>query len=139
MTIPVRVVPLPPATLPAALARRLMNSRRRQIGGLLTLEDAVDVAGRSPVWIARVWPVGHQPTARHEEPERVHRGQAVLGRQSNDQFAPAVVMASGGTTKPPFLSPASAAQARSISSASRTGAATGLTGNADATVSSKRQ
>jgi len=43
VTIPVRVVPLPPATLPAALARRLMNSRRRK-------QEAIGRLPKVPVW-----------------------------------------------------------------------------------------
>jgi hypothetical protein len=51
----------------------------------------------------------------------------------------AVVIASGGTSKPLFFSPVSAEKVRSISSASRTGAATGFTLNVGASVSSERQ
>ena len=35
----------------------------RQVGRLLALEDAVDVAGRAPVLVERIGPVGDQATA----------------------------------------------------------------------------
>ena len=36
------------------LGRRL----HRQIGGLLAFEDAIDVAGRAPVWLDRIRAIG---------------------------------------------------------------------------------
>ena len=44
----------------------LVGALHRQIGRLLALEDAVDVAGRAPVLAGDVGPVGDQPAARHE-------------------------------------------------------------------------
>ena len=44
------------------LGRRL----HRQVGGLLALEDAIDVAGRAPVLVGRIRPVGDQAAAGDE-------------------------------------------------------------------------
>ncbi len=65
------------------LGRRL----HRQVGRLLALEDAVDVAGRSPVQIDQVGPIGHQAAGRDEEAIRIDRGQLVPRRERDDQIA----------------------------------------------------
>ena len=65
------------------LGRRL----HRQVGGLLALEDAIDIAGRAPVLIDDVRPVGDQAAAGDEVAFVVDRGQPVPGRQRDDQFA----------------------------------------------------
>ena len=65
------------------LGRRL----HRQVGWLLALEDAIDVAGRAPVLVDNIRPVGDQAAAGDEETFAVDRGQLVPGRQRDDQFA----------------------------------------------------
>ena len=65
------------------LGRRL----HRQVGRLLALEDAIDVAGRAPVLVDEIRPVGDQAAAGDEEAFGVDRGQLVPGRQRDDQIA----------------------------------------------------
>ena len=65
------------------LGRRL----HRQVGRLLALEDAVDVAGRAPVLVDEIRPIGDQAAAGDEEALEVDRGQFVPGRQRDDQIA----------------------------------------------------
>jgi hypothetical protein len=50
-----------------------MNSRRRQIGGLLAPEDAVDVACRASTLIHLVGPIGDQATDRRINTARIDR------------------------------------------------------------------
>jgi hypothetical protein len=54
--------------------------------GLLTFEDAVDVAGRPPVWIDRIRPVGDQAAFYGVKAERVDRGQPMSCRKRYDQL-----------------------------------------------------
>ena len=65
------------------LGRRL----HRQIGGLLALEDAVDVAGRVSVLIDIIGSIGDQATGGDEVAFVVDRRQPVLGRKLDDQIA----------------------------------------------------
>ena len=65
------------------LGRRL----HRQVGRLLALEDAIDVAGRAPVLVDEIRPVGDQAAGGDEEALAVDRGQFVPGRQRDDQIA----------------------------------------------------
>ena len=65
------------------LGRRL----HRQVGWLLALEDAIDVAGRAPVLVDEIRPIGDQAAAGDEEAVGVDRGQLVPGRQRDDQIA----------------------------------------------------
>ena len=65
------------------LGRRL----HRQVGRLLALEDAIDIAGRAPVLVDQIRPVGDQATGGDEEAAGVDRGQFVPGRQRDDQIA----------------------------------------------------
>src|SRR5262245_45489088 len=58
------------------LGRRL----DRQVGRFLSLEDAVDVSGRTPELIDRISPIGDQATAYDKVAERVDRRQQVPGR-----------------------------------------------------------
>jgi hypothetical protein len=46
----------------------------RQVGGLLALEDAVDVAGRAPVLVDVIRPVGDQAAGGDEGAFVVDRG-----------------------------------------------------------------
>ena len=59
----------------------------RQVGRLLALEDAIDVAGRAPVLVDEIRPVGNQATAGDEVAVGIDRGQLVLGRKRDDQLA----------------------------------------------------
>ena len=52
------------------LVRRL----HRKVGRFLALEDAVDIAGRAPVLVDKVSPIGDQPAAGDVEAARVDRG-----------------------------------------------------------------
>ena len=65
------------------LGRRL----HRQVGRLLALEDAVDVAGRAPVLVDEIRPIGDQAAGGDEEAIGVDRGQFVPGRKRDDQIA----------------------------------------------------
>ena len=65
------------------LGRRL----HRQVGRLLALEDAVDVAGGASILVDQVRPVGDQATGCDGVAAGVDRGQTVPGRQRGDQFA----------------------------------------------------
>ena len=98
------------------LGRRL----HRQVGRLLALEDAVDVAGRAPVLVDDIRPVGDQAAGGDEGAIAVDRGQLVPGRQRDDQIAMTLRRAPAVTIRPPFGERAKAATARSISPASRT-------------------
>ena len=65
----------------------LGRSLNRQDRWLLALEDTIDVAGRAPIGVDRIRPVGDQSAAADEIRERVHRGQLVAGRKRDDQIA----------------------------------------------------
>jgi hypothetical protein len=56
----------------------------RKIGGLLTLEDAIDVAGRAPVLVNFIRSVGDQAAIGDLKANGVDRCQLVLGRERND-------------------------------------------------------
>src|SRR6516165_3829207 len=49
----------------------------REVGGLLSLKDTIDVAGGTPVLVDRIRPVGDQAAAGNEKAERIDCGQAV--------------------------------------------------------------
>ena len=81
-------------SMPSALAvLRLMTSfvlgRRLhgQIGWLLALQDAVDVAGGAPELIDEIRPIRNQAAGVDENTIVVDRGQLVAGRQLDDQVA----------------------------------------------------
>ena len=65
------------------LRRRL----HRHVGWLLALEDAVDVAGRAPVLIDPIRPIGDQAAGGDEVAIEVDRGQLVPRRKRDDQIA----------------------------------------------------
>ena len=52
------------------LGRRL----HRQVGGLLALEDAIDVAGGLPVLVDVIGPIGDQAAVSNEEPSGIDCG-----------------------------------------------------------------
>ena len=98
------------------LGRRL----HRQVGGLLALEDAIDVAGRAPVLVDEIRPIGHQAAGGDEQAVGVDSGQSVPGGERDDQIAVNLRQRLAVTIRPPFEARAKAAMARSISPASRT-------------------
>jgi hypothetical protein len=65
------------------LGRRL----HRKVGRLRTLEDAINVTGRAPVWVDRIGPVGDEAAGSDEEALPIHCRQFVAGRQRDDQIA----------------------------------------------------
>ena len=104
------------------LGRRL----HRQIGRLLALEDAIDVAGRAPVLVDRNQAHRRSGRRRRRRSDRSRPRAACAGpparRSDRDERA---ANALAVTIRPPFGERAKAATARSISPASRT--LTGLT------------
>ena len=58
-----------------------------QVGGLLALEDAVDVAGCLPVLVEQIRAVGDQAAGSDEEAAEVDRRQFVPRRHRDDQMA----------------------------------------------------
>ena len=64
------------------LGRRL----NRQVGRLLALEDAIDAAGRLPVLVDVIRPIGDQATVGGEGTFEVDRRQLVPRRQDDDQL-----------------------------------------------------
>src|SRR5262245_5790104 len=68
---------------------QLVFGRRlyRQIGRLLALQDAVDVAGGAPVLIDVIMPIGDKAAGVDEDTIVVDRRQLVAGRQLDDQIA----------------------------------------------------
>src|SRR6266705_331734 len=59
----------------------------RQVGGLLAFEDAIDVAGRLPVLVDEIWPIGNQAAGADEVAVVVDRRQLVLTGARDDQIA----------------------------------------------------
>ena len=59
----------------------------RQVGRLLALEDAIDIAGCALVLVNLIRPVRDQAAGGDEERFEVDRGQLVPGRQRDDQIA----------------------------------------------------
>src|SRR6476659_2426224 len=65
------------------LGRRL----HRQVGCLLALEDAIDVAGSAPVGVGRIGSVRGQATLSNEDTKRKYSRQPVTSRKRNDDRA----------------------------------------------------
>ena len=74
----------------------------RQVGRLLALEDAIDVAGGAPVCVGRVDPVGDQAAASDENAVRVDRRQPMLGRKRDDPLTVSKCRCAEVTINPPF-------------------------------------
>src|SRR6516165_5340628 len=53
----------------------------RKVSGFFTFEDAIDIAGRTPVLVNEIGPIGEQGPGDDVIPEGVNRGQMVPGRQ----------------------------------------------------------
>ena len=68
-------------------ASRTLRRLHRQVGGLLTFEDAISVAARAVKLIDCIGTVGDQAAARNEEAFVVDCGQFVPGRKHHDQIA----------------------------------------------------
>jgi hypothetical protein len=58
-----------------------------QVGGLLALKDAIDVASSLPAWIDRVRSIRNQPTVSNEDAEWVGCWQSVSRCERDDQTA----------------------------------------------------
>jgi hypothetical protein len=67
--------------------RRLGRRLYRQVGGLLTFEDAIDVAGGAPKLVDDVGSVGDQAAVDGEDTQGTDRRQSMPGSQRNDQLA----------------------------------------------------
>ena len=52
----------------------------RHIGRLLTLEEAIDITGRAPVWVDRISPIANQPAVGDEEAQRSRLRATCVGR-----------------------------------------------------------
>jgi hypothetical protein len=59
----------------------------RQVGRLLTLEDAVDVAGCEAILVNKIRPIRNQPAVGDEQALEVYSWEFVSGSKSNDQIA----------------------------------------------------
>src|SRR5262249_32630232 len=68
---------------------QLVFGRRlhRQIGRLLALQDAIDVAGRTPILVEEIRPVGDQAAGCDEVTLDVDPWQLVASREAHDQIA----------------------------------------------------
>jgi hypothetical protein len=59
----------------------------RQVGGLLALEDAIDITGGAAVKFVDVDPIGNEASRGNEMAISVHRGQSMPGRGRDNQLA----------------------------------------------------
>src|SRR6476619_188157 len=59
----------------------------RQVGCLLALEDAIDVAGSAPIGVGRIGSVRGQATLSNEDTKRKYSRQPVTSRKRNDDRA----------------------------------------------------
>ena len=75
------------AVLRLMTSSNLVGALHRQVGRLLALEDAIDVAGRASVLVDQIGAVGDQAATGDVEAEGVDRGQAVPDRKRRDQIA----------------------------------------------------
>src|SRR3954454_20658210 len=64
------------------LGRRL----HRQVGGLLTLQNAIDIRGRATYPIVKAWPVTEQSAILNIVAVRINRGQLVASRKADNDF-----------------------------------------------------
>ena len=58
----------------------------RQVGRLLTLQDAINVAGGAPILVGQISSIRDQTAASDEQPIEIDCGQFVGGRKLNDQI-----------------------------------------------------
>ena len=65
----------------------LVDACTGRSAGFSPFEDAIDVAGRTPVLVDYVRPIGDQAAAGDEVPFEVDSGQLVPGRKRDDQIA----------------------------------------------------
>src|SRR5262245_22360879 len=73
------------------LGRRL----HREVGWLLTFEDAIDVSSRLPVLIDLIRTVGDQAADGDEGTIEINRGQLMSGRECDDQLAMTLCQGAG--------------------------------------------
>ena len=80
---------MPSAFAVLRLIDHLILGRRldRQVSWLLTLEDAIDVARGSAMWIDCVGPICEETAGAREIAEWIDRGQTVAGSKRNNQLA----------------------------------------------------
>ena len=74
----------------------------RQVGRLLALEDAVDVAGRAAVLVDEIRSVGRKPTGLDEVAERIDRRQPVAFCNRRDLAGFLAPSALAVTIRPPL-------------------------------------
>ena len=67
--------------------RKASRGAAAQVGRFLAFEDAVDISGRTAVWVDWIRPVRNQAATDSVKAERVDRGQSVSCRKRDDQFA----------------------------------------------------
>ena len=91
----------------------------RQIGGILALENSIDIAGGAPELVDEIGPIGDQAAAGDVEAGVEDRRQPVPERQRDDQLAMDRRRRAPVTIRPPLGSCANAVMSRSISPASR--------------------
>ena len=92
MTSSARASTVAGMSMPSALAvLRLIASSylvgaHRKVGGVLTLEDAIDVAGGLPELIDGVGPIGNKAAVANDVSHIVDRGQLVASCQRDDEI-----------------------------------------------------
>src|SRR5262245_21798852 len=59
----------------------LGRSLHRQVGGLLALENSINVTSCAPVLVTQIWPIGDQTADLDEIAVEIDRRQAVSSRQ----------------------------------------------------------
>ena len=59
----------------------------REVCGLLTLKDTIDISSCATVLVDNIGAVGHQTAAHDEKALEINRGQSMLGRERDDQVA----------------------------------------------------
>src|SRR5436190_3698389 len=74
----------------------------RQLAGLLTLEDAIDVAGGAAILIGIVGAITHQAARACEVAERIYGRHVVPSRERRDHLRMVGAEAACGNDQPPF-------------------------------------
>jgi len=59
----------------------------RDVGRLLALENAINVAGSATIWLDRIWPVRDEAASGNEGPQGVDRRQTMPRGKRDDQIA----------------------------------------------------
>src|SRR6516225_12278112 len=98
--------------------RRLLD---RKVGGLLALEDAIDIGCGAAEQIGALNSVGDQASAPGELRNRIDYRQVLLRRQGDDHLVRELRKLSGRAIRPPDCWRPATAMARPSSISSRTG------------------